>query len=62
VFDYQRVFRQFEADFDSLQFEVRKLSDLFRSNNFFGDPRNFSHAHFGYLMACMGRIDQYSAL
>jgi hypothetical protein len=60
MFEFERVSQQFQEEFDSLLFEVRYLADLFRDTNFLGSPRNFEHAHYGYLMACMGRLDQYS--
>jgi hypothetical protein len=62
MFDFQRVNEEFQAEFDGLRFEVHKLADLFHANNFYEDPWRFRHAHYGYLMACMGRVDQYSAL
>jgi hypothetical protein len=62
MFDFQRVSQQYLEEYDALRFEVHKLAELFHDNAFFGDPGNFRHAHYGYLMACMGRVDQYSAL
>jgi hypothetical protein len=62
MFDFQRVSQQFQDEFDALRAEAHKLADVFRETAFFEDPRRFQHAHYGYLMACMGRVDQYSAL
>jgi hypothetical protein len=61
MFDFQRVDRQFQTEFDALLFEVHTLADLFHGNSFYDDPLKFRHAHYGYLMACMARVDQYSA-
>ncbi|MDX1885820.1 hypothetical protein [Mycolicibacterium sp. 120270] len=40
--------------------EVSNLAKLFSQTAFLGDRSNFSHAHYGYLMACMGQIDLMS--
>jgi len=61
MFDFQSVNQQFQEDFDSLRSEVHTLADVFHDNNFYDDPWKFRHAHYGYIMASMGRVDQYSA-
>ncbi|AQT79195.1 hypothetical protein B1R94_07820 [Mycolicibacterium litorale] len=44
----------------TLRDEVADLSQLFGETGFLGDCRNFPHAHFGYIMACMSQIDLLS--
>ncbi|WP_405151068.1 hypothetical protein OG308_15785 [Nocardia salmonicida] len=41
----------------ALEWEVNTLATAFAKTSFFGDNRHFPHAHYGYLMACMGQID-----
>jgi hypothetical protein len=44
----------------ALEGEVTTLAKSFKESRFFGDNRNFPHAHYGYIMACMGQIDLMS--
>lgn len=44
----------------ALNDEVSNLAKLLSQTAFLDDSRNFSHAHYGYLMACMGQIDPMS--
>jgi hypothetical protein len=44
----------------ALEFEVATLASCFAATSFFGDNRNFSHPHYGYLMASMGQLDVMS--
>jgi len=63
MFDFQRASNQYQVEFDALRMESHTLANLFEKNNYFGDDAgHFRYAHFGYLMACMGKVDQYSKL
>lgn len=49
------------ANVAALAYEVNALAQRFDEEpKFYGDNRNFPHAHYGYLMACMGQIDVMS--
>lgn len=48
------------ANATSLNDEANALAKLFSETKFLGDNRNFPHAHYGYLIACMGQIDLMS--
>jgi len=48
------------ANAAALDFETTTLAKCFAREKFFGDNRNFPHAHYGYLMACMGQLDLVS--
>lgn len=57
---YAEIADEISANAAALNFEVATLAKLFSETKFFGDNRNFPHAHYGYLMACMGQIDLLS--
>jgi hypothetical protein len=57
---YTEIADEIDAKAAALYFEVATLAKLFSETQFLGDHRNFPHAHFGYLMACMGQIDLMS--
>jgi hypothetical protein len=61
MFDYTWIRNQLTLEIGLLEFEVMTLQRVFTETRFFRHPNNFPHAHFGYLMACMGRIDVLSA-
>ena len=57
---YSDIADELTANATALNDEVSNLAKLFCQTAFLGDSRNFSHAHYGYLMACMGQIDLMS--
>jgi hypothetical protein len=57
---YSDIADELIANATALNDEVSNLAKLFSQTAFLGDCRNFSHAHYGYLMACMGQIDLMS--
>ena len=57
---YTGIADEILANASALEYEVNTLAQCFAETNFFGDTRNFPHAHYGYLMACMGQIDLMS--
>jgi hypothetical protein len=57
---YTEIADELIANATALNDEVSSLAKLFSETAFLGDNRNFPHAHFGYLMACMGQIDLMS--
>jgi hypothetical protein len=59
--DADEIANQLVANATALHDEVATLGQHFaRKPTFLGDSRNFPHAHYGYLMACMGQIDVMS--
>jgi hypothetical protein len=57
-----RVREGLTREVEDLELEVVTLSRMFEeSPRFFGHPRNFPNAHYGYLMTCMGKIDVLSS-
>jgi hypothetical protein len=61
MLEIAKVKEQFTSEFGVLEFEATTLDRAFHETRFFGHPSNFPHAHYGYLMACMGKIDLLSA-
>lgn len=59
--DLGQVRESLSREFEVLEFEVSTLSRVFKETRFFGHPSNFPHAHYGYLMACMAKIDMLSS-
>ena len=59
--DIKQVKTSLTRELEDLEFETSTLSRIFDENRFFDHPRNFPNAHYGYLMACMGKIDVLSA-
>jgi hypothetical protein len=57
---YTDIADKINANAAALNFEVATLAKLFSETQFLGDNRNFPHAHFGYLMACMAQLDLMS--
>jgi hypothetical protein len=57
---YTDIASEINANAAALNFEATTLAQLFSNTQFLGDNRNFPHAHYGYLMACMGQIDLMS--
>ena len=57
---YTEIPDELIANATALNDEVSSLAKLFSETAFLGDNRNFPHAHYGYLMACMGQIDLMS--
>ena len=57
---YTEIADELIANATALNDEVFRLAKLFSETAFLGDNRNFPHAHYGYLMACMGQIDLMS--
>jgi hypothetical protein len=57
---YAEIADELVANATALHYEVSSLAKLFSETAFLGDNRNFPHAHYGYLMACMGQIDLMS--
>ena len=57
---YTEIADELIANVTALNDEVSSLAKLFSETAFLGDNRNFPHAHYGYLMACMGQIDLIS--
>jgi hypothetical protein len=60
MIDFHGASQQFQGEFDALRFEVHTLAEVFQDENFYDDPWKFRHAHYGYLMVCMGWVDRYS--
>jgi len=56
-----RVREDLSRELEVLELEVSTLSRVFDETRFFGHPSNFPNAHYGYLMACMGKIDVLSS-
>ena len=59
--DINQVKKELTAEMESLVFETATLARVFKETNFHGHPKAFPNAHYGYLMACMGKIDVLSA-
>ena len=57
---YSDIADELIADATALNDEVSHLAKVFSQTAFLGDRRNFPHAHYGYLMACMGQVDLMS--
>lgn len=57
---YADIAREIVANATALNDEANALAKLFAETQFLGDNRNFPHAHYGHLMACMGQIDLMS--
>lgn len=57
---YTDIANEINANAAALTFEVATLAKLFSETKFLGDNRNFPHAHYGYLMACMAQLDLMS--
>lgn len=57
---YTDIADELVANATALTEEIASLATLFSQTAFLGNNRNFSHAHYGYLMACMGQIDLMS--
>jgi|GEM_PF-2607452 len=57
---YSDIADELIANAAALNDEVSNIAKLFYQTAFLGDRRNFPHAHYGYLMACMGQIDLLS--
>jgi hypothetical protein len=57
---YAEIADELIANATALNGEVSSLAKLFSETEFLGDNRHFPHAHYGYLMACMGQIDLMS--
>ena len=58
--NFNEIAREITANAAALHVEVTTLAQLFSTTQFLGDNRNFPHAHYGYLMACMGQLDLMS--
>lgn len=58
--DAAQIAEEILAHSAALKFEVETLTACFAENNFFGDPNNFRHGHYGYLMTCLAQIDVLS--
>jgi hypothetical protein len=58
--DSNEIASEIVANAKALDYEVATLAKCFKENRFFGDDRNFPHAHYGYIMACMGQLDLMS--
>jgi hypothetical protein len=57
---YTDIADEITASATALHDEVTTFAQRFSETRFFGDTRNFPHAHYGYLMACMAQIDLMS--
>lgn len=50
------------ADLDRLEAEVATLARIFYEGRVIGHAGEYPHAYYGYLMACMAKIDLWSSL
>jgi hypothetical protein len=58
--DFTEIAGEISRTAEALKYEVTTLAKCFAGNAFFGDKRQFPHAHYGYVMACMGQLDLMS--
>jgi hypothetical protein len=58
--EFSEIASEIRGTAEALKYEVTTLAKCFAENAFFGDKRHFPHAHYGYIMACMGQLDLMS--